>query len=207
MKVASVSQNNPFFSRGGTEHIQDAEKITEDFDLVVLWGGADIATKIYNHNPVGTKTGPAIPTNRDELEMDCILKAQEYNIPILGICRGAQLLCAYGGGELFQDVNNHAGTKHVIEDYRGREVIANSTHHQAMIPAEHHMVVAWTKERMTTTRLYGGYRHNVSEIPEVEVLYLPEFNALAVQGHPEFVANQHPFALYVRELMKEFLEL
>lgn len=205
MKVASIYQENRYFSKD-TVKIDNVNQLDETFHLMILWGGGDISPAIYGHAPQG-RTGPSVPSDRDTLEMNCIDAAQALEIPILGICRGAQMLCAYGGGELFQHVDNHAGGTHMIEDIYGNEVRSNSTHHQQMIPAEHHLVLAWTMEPQAKHRVYAGNRPNMAEFPEVEIIYCPEFTGLAVQGHPEYLGRNEPFSKYVVNLMSEYLQV
>lgn len=205
MKVASVYQGNTYFSKD-TVKIEDKAQLDESFHLMVLWGGGDISPKIYGQEPRG-HSGPVNPSDRDNLEMDCIDAAVALEIPILGICRGAQLLCAYGGGELYQHVDGHGGVTHTIEDIHGNEVESNSTHHQQMIPADHHLVIAWTKENQATKRVYVGNQPNMKDFPEVEIIYCPEFQALAVQGHPEYMSKDKPFSKYVKTLMSEYLQV
>ena len=80
-----------------------AEKlaIIKEMDGLVLQGGADLAPQSYGEKPIGRWLGDRI---RDEYElelMDLFLKEEK---PVLGICRGFQLMNAYYGGTLFQDI-------------------------------------------------------------------------------------------------------
>ena len=72
-----------------------------DFDGLVIGGGDDISPEHYGHD-ITAKVKPN--PKRDELEMRWARKALQDNIPILGICRGAQLINVVLGGTLFQDV-------------------------------------------------------------------------------------------------------
>lgn len=208
MKVASVTCANSFF--GDSNYcIKSADELEKDTDLMILWGGEDISPAIYAQAPIATNSsGPRVPSPRDTDEMDCILKAVEMNIPIMGICRGAQLLCAYGGGELFQHVVGHAHGHHLVRTMDGLEFNVSSTHHQQMIPAEHHLMIAWSVDQ-GYGRVYNGtkYQNNYRELPEAEILYIPEFNAVAIQGHPEYLNRDHAFVKYTYKLLKEFFGL
>lgn len=68
---------------------------------LVLQGGADLAPETYGEEPIGKWLGDRI---RDEYElelMDLFLKADK---PVFGICRGFQVMNAYYGGSLYQDL-------------------------------------------------------------------------------------------------------
>ncbi|UMA66338.1 gamma-glutamyl-gamma-aminobutyrate hydrolase family protein [Roseivivax marinus] len=69
-------------------------------DGVVIGGGDDIAPTLYGGEVhVGVRLDPA----RDEMESRVLRNAFERNMPILGICRGAQMLNVVLGGNLHQD--------------------------------------------------------------------------------------------------------
>jgi gamma-glutamyl-gamma-aminobutyrate hydrolase PuuD len=70
-------------------------------NLLILTGGSDVGKKTY------------ISTRRDNLEKKLIKFALKENIPILGICRGAQLFCKINNFKLIK-VKNHMCTKHKV---------------------------------------------------------------------------------------------
>ena len=72
-------------------------------DLIVLSGGNDIAQSGETEN--GYKT-------RDLIERELILS--NPNVPVLGVCRGFQLINTLLGG-LVRQASNHAGTTHEVE--------------------------------------------------------------------------------------------
>ena len=80
-------------------------------------GGFDEAYKLYGEERIPEVV--YVNDDRDTREMEIYLKCYELGIPMLGVCRGAQLLCAYAGGSLVQDVNGHTGTEHFVETYSG----------------------------------------------------------------------------------------
>ncbi|SNY44328.1 putative glutamine amidotransferase [Arsukibacterium tuosuense] len=82
--------------------IRPSDKIdTKIFDGVVITGGHDVDPVLYAaKSEVHPKYDPA----RDELEMTVINKAEAEALPLLGICRGAQLLNVSRGGSLFQQL-------------------------------------------------------------------------------------------------------
>lgn len=82
------------------------DALFDQLDALVLQGGTDVDPNKYgetNIDPLRWKNDPI----RDDFEILLIEKAMKKNIPILGICRGAQLLNVYFGGSLHQDVEGH----------------------------------------------------------------------------------------------------
>jgi putative glutamine amidotransferase len=77
--------------------------IPRDLDAIIISGGDDIHPSLYSteeHDP------DELDLERDQLEIQCISSAMDRNIPILGICRGAQLINVVRGGSLYADIDN-----------------------------------------------------------------------------------------------------
>jgi putative glutamine amidotransferase len=73
------------------------------YDGVVVTGGHDIDPVLYAAEP---EVAPNHDAARDALEMRVIDESLLRHVPILGICRGAQLLNVYRGGSLFQELRS-----------------------------------------------------------------------------------------------------
>ncbi len=176
----------------------------EGAGLLVLWGGEDISPSIYGQKVVRANADD-LPSYRDKVEMNLIHAAKHYNVPILGICRGAQLLCAMGGGTLYQHVENHIGRDHEVRI--GSDTYwTNSCHHQMMIPTEDMQVIG-TAPYLSKRKWIDQSEPVLHKSPEAEVVYMPELNALAVQGHPEWMDYDGPFVKKIRSLMLEILHV
>lgn len=126
------------------------EHIAEICDGLLLCGGGDIDSK-YFHEPLHEKAS-LVKENIDELDFNLIKAFLEKKKPILGICRGHQVLNVYYGGTLIQDIPDefktdlnhsqtearHVGTHEVIltkDSWLGKadEVhMCNTFHHQAI---------------------------------------------------------------------------
>jgi putative glutamine amidotransferase len=76
-----------------------------DFDALCLGGGEDLEPSRYGA-PIDPKTEPADP-RRDALELALVATARERDLPVLGICRGFQVLNVAYGGALVQHVEGH----------------------------------------------------------------------------------------------------
>lgn len=185
-------------------------------DVVSFGGGADIHPSIYNHRNVASGVGIS-PSRRDFNEVLAFKLAKDLGVPILGICRGAQLACAMAGGYLIQDVSNHAGRDHDIVDVRDETVhVISSAHHQMMYPfdldKDAYQVIAQVPTNLSArynldVRSVSKSRDYIWKKPEnePEIVYFQKAKALAVQGHPEFMNPEHPTVKYVKRLMNEFL--
>jgi gamma-glutamyl-gamma-aminobutyrate hydrolase PuuD len=181
-------------------------------DGLVIWGGADISPSIYNE-PVGPHTGASEQLSyRDRKEVAAVEAAIKVGIPLIGVCRGAQLMCAMAGGKLVQDVQGHFGSHDMLTS-DGRTIRTTSVHHQMMypflLPDDEYDLLAWAAPARSTT--YVGMdpermKDFDGNIIEPEVVYFHKINALAIQGHPEFVRDpQDPFVVYCNDLVKEYL--
>lgn len=163
-------------------------------DCLVLWGGADISPSIYNEKPAHQCGAGVELSRRDQYEVACAKAAISKKIPIIGVCRGAQLLCAMAGGTLIQHVSNHAGDNHKIVTKDGRELITSSVHHQMMYPWNvEHELLAWTPETRSNV-FVNQDNENYADMmdgthPEPEIVYFPRILGLAIQGHPEFMSE------------------
>jgi gamma-glutamyl-gamma-aminobutyrate hydrolase PuuD len=90
--------------------VRDAAHAVGRVDAVLLSGGADVAPERYGATP-HPRTA-AVPPERDAAELAVLDRALARGLPVLGVCRGAQLLNVALGGTLHQhlpDVVGHDG--------------------------------------------------------------------------------------------------
>lgn len=136
-------------------------------------------------------------------------RAVEKGIPIIGVCRGAQMACALAGGFLIQDVNGHHG-HHDVTTYDGKTFRVNSIHHQMMVPGDaEHVLVGWSTVNLSKRQdaPYYGYMDDQLFSPplgwrEPEFLYFPKVNAYAIQWHPEMMNPECNATQYVLDYIK-----
>ena len=83
------------------------ERLLDMADALMLSGGEDIAPQRYGAEP-GLHLG-IVNHERDEMELEVLRGALERGMPILGICRGMQLLNVALGGTLIQDLPSEKG--------------------------------------------------------------------------------------------------
>jgi putative glutamine amidotransferase len=83
-------------------------KVIADLDGLVLTGGGDVDPVLY-----GESRHPSVDDaepGRDEFEIDLARRAMATNLPLLAICRGAQVLNVAAGGTLVQDIPSMVGS-------------------------------------------------------------------------------------------------
>lgn len=156
-------------------------------DLLLLAGGEDISPSLYK---TANYAAYGINRERDSRELIDIKFAIQNEIPILGICRGAQYLCAEAGGVLIQDMS-HNGV-HTVKWFDEETTITNSLHHQMAYPqfglteGEDYFMLAYARNlsphKKTTMELYTP-----DSFKEAEVVYYPKIKGLGIQGHPEMM--------------------
>jgi acyl-CoA reductase-like NAD-dependent aldehyde dehydrogenase/gamma-glutamyl-gamma-aminobutyrate hydrolase PuuD len=127
---------------------------TEDIprcDGFVLTGGVDVHPSFYNGNPAYDNIPVEFQPDRDRFEEKIYRYSQLHKLPVLGICRGMQLVNVLEGGKLIQDLDNgNARHKKEASDKQhtivaeGKSLLhqisgsasgrVNSAHHQAIDP-------------------------------------------------------------------------
>jgi microsomal dipeptidase-like Zn-dependent dipeptidase/gamma-glutamyl-gamma-aminobutyrate hydrolase PuuD len=165
--------------------------IVANLDGLILTGGKDVNPMWYQEEPL-LQLGAVDPL-RDEYELTLIKLASDRNIPLLGICRGEQLLNVAFGGTLYQDIpSQRAGknpAKHVQEmpgQYASHTVsVAPESQLAAIIGAGiqgvntfHHQAV---KDVAPGFRAVAYSADSIVEAIEA----WPERPILGVQWHPE----------------------
>lgn len=177
----------------------------DSVDAVVLWGGTDINPAIYKAKP-HPLNGYNPSSMRDEREVFYVKRAIDRGIPLIGVCRGAQLLCAMAGGKLVQHMNGHHSDHPVIIAGTSTVYQSSSSHHQMMWPFEaEHVMLADSMPR--SSRYEGESREDVMTPPsDPEVVLFPKIKALAIQGHPEWQDDDEPFVVWCVAQAKKLLE-
>ena len=197
--LSTHSCSDPFKLFSEIVVIKKPEDVTNG--VLILWGGEDIGTSLYKEKPNSYCHGWN-PSQRDVFELACISHAVKNNVPIIGICRGAQLLCVVSGGKLMQHINDHHRDHGVVlHDEFDAVIKCNSSHHQMMLPDTQAKVLA------TSSSTIGvGENNKYVQIPRVnEVVYFPITNGLGIQPHPEWKDCPKDFLDYCVRKIKEYL--
>lgn len=181
-----------------TDNNWDITNELSEADLVCFTGGADINPGLYGEKNV---LSYGVSIERDAMERELFFEAVDRGIPILGICRGAQLICALTGGSLYQDVDNHAmaGCHPMRTVGEGDVIKTNSVHHQMMIPGPGAVVLAVSYGQSSART--NMYCTDFGDANDPEAVYWPKYKALGVQGHPEYPHSGAELRAYTFETL------
>lgn len=165
----------------------------ELLDGLVMMGGHDVDPELYSEEPTA-KLGFIYP-RRDRFDLELINAARDRKIPMLGICRGHQIINVAFGGTLYQDLSEIKDCKlaHVQKTFCfepihkinveentnlfnliGKEMRVNSFHHLAIKDVAEGFVVS--------------AKSNDNVIEAIE--YTKDQYVMGVQFHPEMMSSR-----------------
>lgn len=162
-------------------------------DFVIFSGGTDISPSMYNEFVVRPETQRP-DVDRDRYESRVFTHLAGRAKLLIGICRGAQLLCVLNGGKLWQHVTGHGNCNHPVlytsEDGKKKYVNVTSDHHQMMIPNKFGEV--WAAAGMSTYK-WNGFTINLEaakmaskHMLDPEIVFFKQARSLCFQPHPEW---------------------
>ncbi|MGN7407799.1 gamma-glutamyl-gamma-aminobutyrate hydrolase family protein [Sporosarcina sp. SAFN-010] len=174
--------------------LEDIDEICDRIDGLLLTGGEDVNPLLFGEEPKH-QLGKIAP-ERDDMEMALAKCAVGKDMPVLGICRGHQILNVALGGTIYQHIytdlegpllqhkqqadRNYPTHTVVVEKgsrlsnyVEGKEVLVNSLHHQAVHDVPKPLVVT------------GKAKDGI-----IEALESTEHKfVMSVQWHPEALSN------------------
>jgi putative glutamine amidotransferase len=184
LMIPSVTKDDPVFN---------PQDYARNLDALVLQGGNDISPSLYGEDR-SEKTWRT-DLARDEYELKLIQAFLNEGKPILGICRGMQLINTFFGGSLYQDLESSLNLKHYSSELYerfthkiefqaggfldsiygslGGQNLVNSIHHQAIKKIGRDLSV----EAFAEDKTIEAIRWNGNSF------------ILGVQWHPEFHVN------------------
>ncbi len=146
-----------------------------DLRGLVLSGGGDVDPARYNAPPHPELKH--ISRKRDDLELELIREALAADLPILGICRGLQILNVACGGTLHQHIDGHRNVEHTVRAVPGSRVAIFVGEDDYVVNSRHHQAAGRIGEGLVVTATAGEV---------VEALEAPDHRfVVAVQWHPE----------------------
>lgn len=160
-------------------------ELGDRLDGIVLPGGPDVDPLLYGEQPQTDLYPPE--TERDHYEMALFDMALATATPVLGICRGLQLINVHLGGTLHQHVPAHArydvapaATTHEVTFLPGSRLAAIYPESMS-VNSMHHQTIARLAE--------GTLISATSEDGEVEGIEHDTLPVIAVQWHPEMMTT------------------
>jgi putative glutamine amidotransferase len=170
-----------------------------DVDGLLLPGGWDVDPSFYGERR-DEKLGETDP-ELDETELALFGQAREREIPVLGICRGQQVINVAMGGSLVQHLEGHevrslgrSHLAHTIDVDPTSELGQAAGEHKVRVNSLHHQAIK---------RLAAGLQQSASgEDGTVEGVESDDGLIVAVQCHPEELTTDLPWA---RNLFERFV--
>jgi putative glutamine amidotransferase len=170
-----------------------------DLDGLLLPGGWDVDPAFYGEQK-DQKVGP-IDRELDETELKLFNQARKQEIPVLGICRGQQVINVALGGSLVQHLEDHdvraygrSHLAHTIEVDPASELGQAAGEHKIRVNSFHHQAIR---------RLAPGLHQSAKgEDGTVEGVESDDGLIVAVQCHPEELTTDLPWA---RTLFERFV--
>ena len=176
-----------------TDDVEVLRQIMAQLDGIVLTGGEDFDPAYYG-DPAHEKLGE-VNDPRDTYDLTLFKLAKDRNVPILGICRGLQLINVGMGGSLYQDlpsekpsdINHRQEVEGTIATH-GVSIVKGSTMHEILGQDEvqvntfHHQAI---KKLAPELKIVGWANDSVPEMIEA----FPNRQILGVQFHPEIFTN------------------
>ncbi len=185
-------------ARAGAEmrwvELNDPEQAVQDAltcDGLLLPGGGDMDPKFYGQERIPACGEPNLLRDAAEpLLLRAFLAADK---PVLGICRGIQVMNAALGGDLYQDIkpfehlphNDHWAKVHTVTVRRGTLLSRILGQDTVLVNSQHHQAVDRVAPGFTLAAL--------SEDGIVEAIEKPDAGfCLGVQWHPEWLSDADP---------------
>lgn len=185
-------------ARAGAEmrwvELNDPEQAVQDAltcDGLLLPGGGDMDPKFYGQERIPACGEPNLLRDAAEpLLLRAFLAADK---PVLGICRGIQVMNAVLGGDLYQDIkpfehlphNDHWAKVHTVTVRRGTLLSRILGQDTVLVNSQHHQAVDRVAPGFTLAAL--------SEDGIVEAIEKPDAGfCLGVQWHPEWLSDADP---------------
>ncbi len=169
--------------------MHDLDLVKRNCSGLMLMGGTDVNPRLYNES-AHAKTGEP-DTDRDALESALIELFLSLDRPILGICRGCQILNVTLGGSLHQHIPDLGSD--VNHDSATYEDLSKNFHKVSFVPGTNLQEIVGKTEAMVNTRHHQAIR-NVSPALRtaalaqdggVEAIEHPTQFCFGVQSHPE----------------------
>lgn len=164
----------------------DPTTVVARLDGILLTGGTDVDPARYGAEPDEELLAPE--QARDDLEFVLLETAIERDIPVLGICRGLQVVNVVDGGTLNQHVPAHfrmdlpPDTEEHTVEFKDGSILHHLYGESRRVNTLHHQTVARPGPNLEVTA--------ISDDGEIEGLEHQQAAVVAVQWHPEMMTSR-----------------
>lgn len=188
---------------------EDLKQLSEALDGFLFTGGPDVHPFVFGEE-TQARCGNVSP-ERDEMELTLLPLVMEQKKPVLGICRGIQLLNIAMGGDIWQDISTqvhrdfpiahsqpfvYSSPSHTVRLTEGSRLARISGSCELKVNSMHHQAVRTTAPCLTAV----GYSPD-NLVEALEMSDYPFF--LGVQWHPEYLWERDDTAF---RLFKGFVD-
>ena len=173
---------------------EEMKAFIEEMDGFIFQGGSDLAASTYKEVPIENGRWPGDPY-RDQYELKIMDHAFKKRKPVLGVCRGLQLINVYFGGTLHQDLPTTLKTS---VEHRNPELY-DQIHHKVVCTEDSLLKDIYGKDELTVNSVHHqGVKTLGKDLivdalsPDDELIEAFHYKDLeknyvvGVQWHPEF---------------------
>jgi gamma-glutamyl-gamma-aminobutyrate hydrolase PuuD len=175
----------------------------DEADLVIFGGGADVQPHLYGeHQHSKTFCDP----KRDAQDFELWNYCYDKGIPMMGICRGAQMGHVALGGKLYQHVNNHNSSHGMWLNDENRIIPNISSVHHQMVQKRPGMQILGVAQGRSSERYTSPTVRETGTSADIEAFFYRRACFFGVQGHPEyrdFTQFRYWTLLRIQELLVE----
>ena len=185
--------------------LSPSRPVPEGLDGLVVGGGDDIGAQLYGGE---VQLDVRVDPQRDRLELDLLERLLPSDCPVLGICRGAQIINVHLGGSLYSDIYTtfeHIKKRRTVLPRKTVDVVEGSYLHELLgvswcqVNSLHHQAIDRTGETIdVVARDRNGL---VQGIESRAYRFL-----IGVQWHPEFLIFNRPQQRLIRALVEAACE-
>ena len=190
----------------------ELDRLLDVVDGIILPGGQDICPSYYGEK-ASSFCGPTLPS-LDETEILLAKSAFERSVPLLGICRGCQLINVAMGGTLHQDINETVKRDIPILHSQKNIIPKKDPAHSISIIKDSRLFECFGKESIWVNSFHHQANKSIAPVlaatayaddgivEAVECISNDRF-LLGVQWHPELMFRHNEDA---RKLFKYFID-